>query len=304
MATLPEYPALTPVGEIDPFTGLTIKSRETKTVPGYTPDYNALLQGDPLLGQFRADLSAQDISEAAQAAARAQQAFIGFGEVPNLPQGLFDPIFGTASDTATSQLASKNTEEGLSLLARIQKQRADVQQRIIDQLTGRGILRSGETGYQLGQNGLAYKQAQFDARQKLMDYLNGILQQVTSARGERQRDLASELTAAFQRQLALPTGQARPEYSYYETQYGVPPSTTENFGWMSFLKSLFGQEEAAPISTPTTWPTSPPPSPSPIYPTPDPTNPYSIQAPSNILYPTLPTSITPDPYKPIAYRRF
>lgn len=53
-------------------------------------------------------------------------------------------------------------------------------------MAARGILRSGETGYQLRENALANKQATYDAGRELLDYLSGAQAAVAQREQERQ----------------------------------------------------------------------------------------------------------------------
>lgn len=216
--------APTPVGQIDPMTGLMVKNRTTTTVPGYTPNYSQLIQGDPLLGQYRQDSAAADVSDVANLGGALQSQFIRFGEMPS---GFNPGIEGLdLGGSRTEQLARQSTEQGLSALARMNKSHKDSLRVIADQLTGRGMLHSGEYGHQLNEEELGYKQNQYDARQALLDQVGEMIRGLTQSRQQRAGSLAEQLNAAFSRQLALPTGQARPEYSYDTVEYGSsqPPS--------------------------------------------------------------------------------
>ena len=69
-------------------------------------------------------------------------------------------------------MASQNTQAGLSQTARMQKEHADNQRRIQDLLASRGMLQSGETGYQIGEEALTHKQTQYGALRALLDYVS------------------------------------------------------------------------------------------------------------------------------------
>jgi hypothetical protein len=99
-----------------------------------------------------------------------------------------------------------NYASGHSVLARLAKAHEDRQRGLINNLAGRGIIYSGETGYQTTQEGRAYGNEQFDARAKVLDYLRGIQGQ----RLEREESIRSMLNqaryGAYERALNAPLG--------------------------------------------------------------------------------------------------
>jgi hypothetical protein len=66
-------------------------------------------------------------------------------------------------------------------------------------LAARGMLRSGELGYQLGEENLRYTQSQYDARQQLTDYLVGISSALANAQRARAREQAAGIPPASDR---------------------------------------------------------------------------------------------------------
>lgn len=174
-------------------------------------DYLALINGDPLLGQERADLSAQGVSDAASRAAAIQRALIQFGIVPDFASsaqklGLSGEALGYLNQDVndrTRQLAQANTQEGLSLTARLAKAHTDAVRNIRNQLAARGIIRSGETPYQLGEEANQYKISTNDATQQLLDYLTGAIGAFTQSERQRRQQLAQYLSDAASRQLGL-----------------------------------------------------------------------------------------------------
>lgn len=155
-----------------------------RTIPGYTPDYNAIVAGDPLLRQELANLSASGIASEAQRRGAVQRAVIGYGETPAL-QGDLGYLAGDI-DPLTRQLASQNTGAGLSTTGRMTRTHSEALSNLRYALAARGMLRSGATGVGVGQEGDRYKQARYDAANQLIDYLSG----VSSAWAEAQRNLA------------------------------------------------------------------------------------------------------------------
>jgi hypothetical protein len=152
-----------------------------------TQSYMDILRNDPIYSQTLADLSAQGISDRSQADTLAQRALVQFGEVPSLEgldARLAGPEFARISGVARP-LAEANTASGMSIVARMEKLRKDNVRAIKNALASRGALRSGEAGYQLGEEQQRYSTAQYDSRQQLVDLLAGI--EAGVAAGSRQR---------------------------------------------------------------------------------------------------------------------
>jgi hypothetical protein len=114
-------------------------------------------------------------------------------------------------DPATQALAQKNTEAGLSTEARLSKAHTDAMRAIKNSLAARGALRSGEAGYQLGNEQQAYTQAEYDSKQQLLDYLSSYQQGYLQAEQQRQQQLAQASSDAANRQQALPQNQPTPQ---------------------------------------------------------------------------------------------
>lgn len=169
-------------------------------------DFKGALTGDPLYQQMLADLTAQSVGDRAGLRSARQRAVINFGEVPDfqsLDQGLIGSDFASDIDDTTRQLASKNTSEGLSVAARIQKAYQDQLRSMRNSLAARGALRSGEFGHQLGEGQQKLKEAQYDSRENLLQFLSNY--QAGFQQAERQRQLAQQggLGEAYMRALEL-----------------------------------------------------------------------------------------------------
>lgn len=128
--------------------------------------WDEFLKADPFYTQTTGVSSAQSQTDAAERDRQIQQALIMFGEVPS---GLTGPWL---NDTVTAA-AQDATNAGLSTTARLQKAASDTRRDTLKALAARGILRSGETGYQLDEGSLRANQAQYDARQSLLDFIHG-----------------------------------------------------------------------------------------------------------------------------------
>jgi hypothetical protein len=157
--------------------------------------YQDVLQSDPFFKQLLADLAAQGVSDEASARAGAQRGLIHFGEVP---EGL-DPAYGQWADPQTRELAAKNTAAGFSTVARLQKANKDAVRGIKNYLASRGALRSGELGYQLGEENQRYAVGQYDARSQLVDYLSGISSALANAQRQRSMQQAQGAADAYGR---------------------------------------------------------------------------------------------------------
>jgi hypothetical protein len=108
----------------------------------------------------------------------------------------------------TQQIAQQNTAAGLSTSARLAQANTDAVRKIKNELNARGLLNSGETGFQLGREQQSYGQAQFDARSKLLDYLNQYQGGWLAAQQGNAQSLAQAASQAADRQYSLNQGSA------------------------------------------------------------------------------------------------
>jgi hypothetical protein len=131
---------------------------------------------DPILSQLKSDLSAQGVADLASRDAASRRAIGLFGD-PNLNLGEASKTLGfdlgAIIDPQTQQLAKQSYESGVGTQARIDKANKDALRQIKRALAARGALRSGELGHQLKEQEGRYTNAQFDARQALLDMLSG-----------------------------------------------------------------------------------------------------------------------------------
>lgn len=120
-----------------------------------------------------------------------------------------DPSALAGLDPATIQkLAQANDTAGTSTEAQLEQANTTAVRGIKNALNARGLLNSGETGYQLGQQQQSYTQAQYDARQKLTDYMTQYQQGYLTAQQQIQQQLASSASSAADRQYANNQGSA------------------------------------------------------------------------------------------------
>lgn len=155
-------------------------------LPG-APDYASLINNDPAYNQFKLDLGAQGVSDAASRAAQTQRAFTLFGQVPdiNTLPGLNADFLNQDITPATRELAQKNTDAGLSIIARQDKAFKDQVRAIKNALASRGALRSGEAAYSLQEAQLGRDQARFDTTDALSQLIAGLQQGFAEAQRQR-----------------------------------------------------------------------------------------------------------------------
>ncbi len=160
-------------------------------------DYAGLLQS--MLGPLRSQAASMAAADAAALKAQQRRAVIQFGEAIN-PTGNDVSLLGSGFDKAinaeTLRLAKENTTSGLSVLARLNQAHSDAVLNIRNSLAARGILQSGETGYQMGREQTASLRSQYDARQQVLDYLAGIQSAFAQAEQQRQWALAQAAMSA------------------------------------------------------------------------------------------------------------
>lgn len=161
-------------------------------------DLLSSIQSDPLYLQQRAQLAAEGVSDRAGLTAARQRALTLYGDVPDFgaSSGMLGEGFQADVNETTRQLAQQNTAAGLSTKARIEQAHKDGLAAIRNGLAARGILSSGETGYQYGRADLANRQASSDAQQQLLDYLSGAQSAYVQSERGRQQSLQNALFAA------------------------------------------------------------------------------------------------------------
>lgn len=173
----------------------------TPATPGYAPDWSSLIANDPGLLASEGALGAAGTANLAQRNAEIKSAYIAYGgniDIPTLAKqmGLSEADITNALGPDAQTLAQQNTDAGLSTTARLNQANTDALQSIRANLNKRGLLNSGETGYQLNRQDLSYRQAQFDATQKILGVLQQYQSGYLSAEQAREEALAAAFTAA------------------------------------------------------------------------------------------------------------
>lgn len=195
------------------------------TVGKYTPDWASLIANDSGFLQDQSYLGASNVANASQRDAQIQRALVQFGGVPDIA-GIGKSLGLSPEDVQKLQeslgpgiqdLAKENTDAGLSTESRLAQANTDAVRQIKNQLNARGLLNSGETGYQLGKQQQGYSQAEYDANQKLLDYLNQYQQGYLSAQTSNAQALGTSASNAADRQFSVNQGSPGTQAVYDHT---------------------------------------------------------------------------------------
>lgn len=142
-------------------------------VVGETPvnPYKAIIDG--ILSQGKSDIEGERTADLAGLNTFIQRALIGLGIVP---EGIAGPMAGLLQGALSPEilaLIEKNNNEGLSTMAQLNRANATELRRIPALLAGRGLLRSGQTGHDLGEQAQRHKIAVNNALQAVLANLEG-----------------------------------------------------------------------------------------------------------------------------------
>lgn len=171
----------------------------------YTPDWAALISGDAGLKDAAAALAAGGAQNQAQLDSELTNAYTSFGKNIDLAQlaqsiGMTQADLQNALGPDAQKLAQENTAAGTSTTSRLDAANQNAIRQITQNLNKRGILKSGETGYELDQQNLGYRQANSDAYQKLLGYLQQYQQGYLTAQQTNTQSLAGAYSSAADRQ--------------------------------------------------------------------------------------------------------
>lgn len=133
------------------------------------------------IGSIDADLKAQR-----------ERAIIGWGD-PSLAA-----MAGFGIDPQAGVFAQQNYLSGNAALAKLNKQHDLNAKGIVNRLAARGLLRSGDLGYQTGEENQAYASNQYEGRQKILDYLTQVSQQAQDRRNALRQSVIQSVMAAYQ----------------------------------------------------------------------------------------------------------
>lgn len=179
---------------------------------------------DPGFQQLKNNLSASGIADAAHLRGLIQQALIQFGSVPNLPS---DVQQAAGLDTAGTQaLADQNPFSTLKQMAQKYQTAQDAEK---NQLASRGILSSGETGYQLGQLGQQNAQGTYDATNSLLGNVGGYYDQYVQGQQAAANQLAQGAMTAEGNAAANNAGGAGTVSASWDPATGLYKDPNGNF---------------------------------------------------------------------------
>jgi len=183
--------------------------------------YSGLL--NEFLNSSKARFAADSAADAASRDAALRRYIISYGQVPDFDKlGISKEARGfleKALDAKTRELAENNTKEGTSVFARTQRANEVANRKIPAQLAARGMLRSGQTGYDLGEQAQNYKIQSFDQLNEMLGGVEGTVGNFLQAERARADALAQ---AELQAQMAA--------YSNYGgDMYGDPDPYTQPY---------------------------------------------------------------------------
>jgi len=181
-----------------------------------TTDWQKLIAGDAGLQSAEAALSGSQAADQNALGAEIKNAYEGFGKPVDLSTlasqlGMTQADIQNALGPDAQKIAQENTDAGTSTVARLDQANQNATRAILAGLNKRGLLNSGDTGYQLDQQNLGYRQAQQDAYSKFLGYLQQYQQGYLTAQQQRAATLASSINSAADRQYNL--NQSPPAYA-------------------------------------------------------------------------------------------
>jgi hypothetical protein len=202
-----------PFAPTSPASAPTTPPPNPADVVGSSDWWNRIINNDVGYQQAQAAFNAQDAINQAARNAQMQQAFEQFGDsswnLGDLAKALgmqtadVNNILGGPDVLKAAQQA---TDSGVSTLARLRDAAQQAQMHTVNNLAARGILSSGETGYQSQRNAQTAQQNDFDARAKLLSALTGDQGGYTSSRQAAWDTLNAALQAAADRQYGIHGG--------------------------------------------------------------------------------------------------
>jgi hypothetical protein len=187
------------------------------------------------LSGAKARFAGQSTADAATRDAQIRRYLISYGKEPDFASlGISDQAKGFLSkalNDKTRQLAEQNTAEGTSVYARQEHANALANRRIPAALAGRGLLRSGQTGADLGEQAQAHKNQGFDTLQEMLGGVEGTIGSFLQAERARADALAA---AELQAQMAAAMNYGGYMYPQQQ-QYGpysapAPPPPPAAYG--------------------------------------------------------------------------
>ena len=174
-------------------------------------ELQAAIAGDPQYLQTVANLNAQRDADAAQLAQTINQLMVQYGVTPDLAGAAGTLGLSNASltgalgglDPSTAGLAAMNTQNGTSILGRLEHNNTIADQTIRGLLASRNMLQSGDAGFRLGEQQRKYNQGLYDAFNTLMSALDRGQNTFASDQNSIANQLSTASQQAFTRQMNM-----------------------------------------------------------------------------------------------------
>jgi len=151
------------------------------------------LLASPYFQQARSAMEAQNAAQEAQTRETIRQLMISTGLVP---EGFQDKL--GVLDDITRALIQKNTDTGLSQMARLNEGYDDQKRSNINTLASRGLGRSGAKGFQMRRASLAFDRNKADLLSGISGKINASLGDLAQGQFGRQQSLAQFLAQLSQ----------------------------------------------------------------------------------------------------------
>jgi hypothetical protein len=201
-------------------------------------DWASVIANSPYVQQAIALGNEQLAALRSSLGAAAARALINLGDY-----SLAGQVKGLSIPKNTQALVDQANAAGTSVLAQLQHQHQANQQAIPAALAGRGFYRSGQTGYQLGEETRAFGNQEYTARQRALDYLNQLYQQYLSQQFAIQQSELNAYWQAYQAALQLAAA-AQPQQPQQPEQ--PQPSLPADYVSIPDLKRQLGYGTSIP----------------------------------------------------------
>lgn len=221
-----------------------------------TADWQKLIAGDAGLQSAEAALSGSAAADQNALGANFTNAYESFGKPVDLATlaqqlGMSQADIQNYLGPDAQKIAQENSDAGLSTTARLDQANQNAIRSIMANLNKRGLLHSGETGYQLDQQNLGYRQAQSDAYGKFLGYLQQYQQGYLTAQQQRAASLASSVNSAADRQYNLNSSPVANQVQADNGGAAPPKDGSETGQWAAPPKDGYsetGQSYVDPIT--------------------------------------------------------
>jgi len=189
------------------------------------PDWQSLLANNPYYLAAQALAHQQLAALRAQMGASAGRALVNLGDA-----SLAGQVSGLNIPKNTSELVDDANKAGTSVLAQLTHAHGLNEQQIPAELAGRGFYRSGETGYELGNEDRTYGLKQENARQQTLDYLNQLYDNYVNAQFGVQQNVLGAYFQAYSQAMQQIMAGAYGNGGVAGTPPTAPPPPSTGYG--------------------------------------------------------------------------